>query len=439
MRAIFISYRRDDSEGHAGRLFEDLCDRFGKEAVFMDVAGIEAGRDFRRAIEAQVASCGVLLAIIGKNWLTVTDEKGRRRLDDPYDFVRLETAGALKRDIPVVPVLVHGAEMPSVDDLPDDLKDLAFRNGVGLTHARWASDVNLLIAALMPYVGETAPTPLPPSPPPPPPPPDRSTHRSQAWLIAPLGALAAGGLAYFVWDRFPSSPEVPTVAASAPGPTASTVAQAPAVVAKIAPVSTPAPTPAPAPAPAPAVTAAPTPAPAPAPVVVEKEVPSHVIAESPSPAPAPKPKPVDKPVVAHAPAPAPRPTPAPAPRPAYVAPSPAPAPVAAAPTPVTRIPPSSETQAPDIAVAAAPNPGSDQVGVPGAASMATRTITVGPDTKYVNVTGGETVRIQVGGRTFAWNFIGTRSSFDLARIAPAATLDHKVTVYVAPNPMYPKK
>ena len=71
--------------------------------------------------------------------------------------------------------------------------------------------------------------------------------------------------------------------------------------------------------------------------------------------------------------------------------------------------------------------------------MATRTITVGPDTKYVNVTGGEVVRLQVGGRTFVWNFIGTRSSFDLARIAPAATVDHKVTVYVAPNPMYPKK
>ena len=71
--------------------------------------------------------------------------------------------------------------------------------------------------------------------------------------------------------------------------------------------------------------------------------------------------------------------------------------------------------------------------------MATRTIVVGPDTKYVNVTGGEIVRIQIAGRTFVWNFIGTRSSFDLARIAPPGTLDRKVTVYVAPNPMYPKK
>ena len=140
MRAIFISYRRSDTEGQAGRLFDDLKQHFGEDAVFMDVAGLEAGRDFRRAIDSQVASCGVLLAIIGKQWLTATDERGVRRLDDPMDFVRLETASALKRDIPVVPVLVQGARMPHADELPDNLKDLSYRNGVELTHARWDSD-----------------------------------------------------------------------------------------------------------------------------------------------------------------------------------------------------------------------------------------------------------------------------------------------------------
>jgi hypothetical protein len=152
MRAIFISYRRDDAEGQAGRLFNDLTQHFGEDAVFMDVAGIEPGRDFRRVIDNQVSSCGVLLAIIGKGWLTAKDESGARRLDDPMDFVRLETASALKRDIPVVPVLVHAARMPRVDDLPEDLKDLAFRNGVELTHARWDSDVQVLVKALQPYV-----------------------------------------------------------------------------------------------------------------------------------------------------------------------------------------------------------------------------------------------------------------------------------------------
>ena len=152
MRAIFISYRREDAEGQAGRLFDDLAKQFGEHSVFMDVAGIEAGRDFRRAIDEQVASCGVLLAMIGKNWLNAKDQSGRRRLDDPMDFVRLETASAMKREIPVVPVLVQGASMPRAEQLPPDLADLAYRNGVELTHARWDSDVQVLVKALQPHV-----------------------------------------------------------------------------------------------------------------------------------------------------------------------------------------------------------------------------------------------------------------------------------------------
>ena len=152
MRAIFISYRRDDSEGEAGRLFDDLVKEFGEASVFMDVAGIEIGRDFRKAIDESVATCGVVLSVIGKGWIDAKNEAGERRLDSTSDFVRLETASALKRDIPVIPVLVRGASMPRADQLPDDLKDLAYRNGCELTHARWMSDVQLLIKALRPYV-----------------------------------------------------------------------------------------------------------------------------------------------------------------------------------------------------------------------------------------------------------------------------------------------
>jgi hypothetical protein len=152
MRSIFISYRREDSEGQAGRLFDDLATHFGRDSVFMDVAGIEPGRDFRQAIDQHVASCGVLLAMIGRVWMNAADASGRRRLDDPMDFVRLETAAALKRDIPVIPVLVHGAQMPRADELPQDLTNLAYRNAVELTHARWESDVQVLIRALHPYV-----------------------------------------------------------------------------------------------------------------------------------------------------------------------------------------------------------------------------------------------------------------------------------------------
>jgi len=152
VRAIFISYRREDAEGQAGRLFADLVKHFGEQAVFMDVATIEPGRDFRKAIDEHVGSCGVLLSLIGKDWLDAKDAGGQRRLDDESDFVRLETSSALKRDIPVVPVLVHGARMPKKEQLPADLQDLAYRNAIELTHARWDSDLTVLIKALSRYI-----------------------------------------------------------------------------------------------------------------------------------------------------------------------------------------------------------------------------------------------------------------------------------------------
>ena len=120
----------------------------------MDVAAIEPGRDFRKAIDQSIANCSVLLAMIGLEWLEAKDASGGRRLEDPNDFVRIELASALGRDIPVIPVLVRGARMPHADQLPDDLQDLAYRNAVELTHARWKSDVQVLIRALRPFMGE---------------------------------------------------------------------------------------------------------------------------------------------------------------------------------------------------------------------------------------------------------------------------------------------
>lgn len=157
-RAIFISYRRDDSEGEAGRLYDDLVRTYGDDSVFLDVAGINPGIDFRRAIDDNVATCGVLLAMIGPTWATIADENGHRRLENENDFVRLEIASALRREIPVIPVLVHEAKMPRPDQLPEDLKNLAYRNSVEITHARWNSDVQLLTAALAQYVKATSAT-----------------------------------------------------------------------------------------------------------------------------------------------------------------------------------------------------------------------------------------------------------------------------------------
>ena len=214
MRAIFISYRRDDTEGQAGRLFQDLSATFGSETVFMDVSGIEPGIDFRRAIEKQTESCGVLLALIGRNWLTITNPDGKRRLDDSNDVVRFETASALRRDIPVIPVLVQGARMPRPEELPDDLKDLAFRNSVEITHARWESDMQLLIKALHPHVQRAVPAqteaahrsaaaPEVPLYSASPSAPQSSPQRKRKWA-APLIALAAllvlGG-GWMIYDR----------------------------------------------------------------------------------------------------------------------------------------------------------------------------------------------------------------------------------------------
>jgi TIR domain len=148
MRKIFISYRRDDAEEAAGRLSDHLVTQFGRDNIFMDVDGIDPGRDFRKVIDETLTQCDVLLGVIGRNWLDTKDETGKRRLENDSDFVRLEIASALRRDIPVIPVRVQGATVPKPDQLPDDLKDFAYRNAVELTHERWNSDVQVLVEKL---------------------------------------------------------------------------------------------------------------------------------------------------------------------------------------------------------------------------------------------------------------------------------------------------
>jgi hypothetical protein len=103
---IFISYRRDDASFPAGRLYDRLSGHFRQNQIFMDVDNVEPGADFLEVIKASVGSCEVLIAVIGKDWLSSTDKEGKRRLDNPDDFVRIEIATALERGIPVVPVLV---------------------------------------------------------------------------------------------------------------------------------------------------------------------------------------------------------------------------------------------------------------------------------------------------------------------------------------------
>ena len=154
LRAIFISYRREDTQGEAGRLFDELAMAFGERNVFMDVDAIQPGRDFRKAIEESVQQCSVLLCMIGQEWATCSGAAGVSRLADTNDFVRVEIAHALRRDIPVIPVLVRGAQMPQAEQLPEDLRELVFRNAVEVGHARWKSDAQVLIRALRALVGD---------------------------------------------------------------------------------------------------------------------------------------------------------------------------------------------------------------------------------------------------------------------------------------------
>jgi hypothetical protein len=144
---VFICYRREDTSGYAGRLYDALQPRFG-ERLFMDVDSLSPGSDFVDVINETVGRSDVMLTLIGRNWLEARDRHGNRRLDDPEDYVRLEVATALERGIRLVPVLVGGAEMPTADSLPGDIAGLTRRHSVSLADEGWRSGVTDLVGRL---------------------------------------------------------------------------------------------------------------------------------------------------------------------------------------------------------------------------------------------------------------------------------------------------
>jgi formylglycine-generating enzyme required for sulfatase activity len=158
---VFISYRRDDSAGHAGRVHDRLAQEFGRDLLFMDVDAVPLGADFIKVLREEVARCDVLLAIIGPNWLNVRDEEGNRRLDNPNDFVRNEIGTALQRDIPVIPILLDGAKIPKPEQLPKDLEALTVRNGLDIRHASFHIDMDKLISGLKGQSGQVGALTLP--------------------------------------------------------------------------------------------------------------------------------------------------------------------------------------------------------------------------------------------------------------------------------------
>ncbi len=153
---IFICYRREDTSGQAGRLYDHLSNRFGKDRVFMDVDTIASGVDFTEKVIGNLSECNALLALIGRHWSAITDSNGRR-IDSPDDPVRVEIEVALQRNITVVPVLVDGAELPQVNDLPPSLQPLIRRQARELRHASFQSDVTRLIADIDEVIGRKQP------------------------------------------------------------------------------------------------------------------------------------------------------------------------------------------------------------------------------------------------------------------------------------------
>jgi hypothetical protein len=148
MAKIFISYRRSDSSGYAGRLVDRLHAAFGAENVFMDLDDIKPGVDFTAALHDAVGKCTALVALIGPNWLNASDATGARRIDDEQDFVRQEIGAALQRKIRVIPALVQRAEMPKAAELPKALAPLAVHQCMELSDSRWDYDVDQMIRAL---------------------------------------------------------------------------------------------------------------------------------------------------------------------------------------------------------------------------------------------------------------------------------------------------
>jgi TIR domain len=145
MPRILVSYRRADTAYLATMLHEMLAERFGGENVFIDVDSIPAGRDFRKHLEQAVTRCDIVLALIDEHWLDARDEIGRRRLDQPADWVRLELETALGRDIPVIPLLVSGACIPPEEALPAPLRGLAYRQALPLRSGRdFKHDVEMI-------------------------------------------------------------------------------------------------------------------------------------------------------------------------------------------------------------------------------------------------------------------------------------------------------
>ena len=149
--SVFISYRRDDSADITGRIYDRLIEHFSRDIVFKDVDSIPLGIDFRQHLEKALSQCRVMIAVVGNEWMGSAE--GKRRIDDPRDHVRLELELALSRNIPVIPVLVRKATIPTEEALPSSLRSLSYRNGIQVRpDPDFHGDVDRLIKGIEPHL-----------------------------------------------------------------------------------------------------------------------------------------------------------------------------------------------------------------------------------------------------------------------------------------------
>jgi len=149
---LFLCYRREDTSDAAGRLHDRLVNAYGDDCVFMDIDSVPLGIDFVDHVSEQISKCRAVIVMIGKQWIKVKDKRRRRRLDNEDDLVRAEIAAALQQKVPVIPVLVQDATMPVGDELPENIRLLARRNGISISASRWRTDVERLIKELDPVM-----------------------------------------------------------------------------------------------------------------------------------------------------------------------------------------------------------------------------------------------------------------------------------------------
>jgi hypothetical protein len=186
MAGTFISYRREDAAGYAGRLRESLERRLGASRVFRDVDTLRPGQDFVQAIESRLSDCAVMLSVIGREWATARDLTGNRRLDEPYDFVRLEIAAALARpNVLVVPVLVEGAVMPAASELPENIRALTRRHAVSVRDETWDADVDRLVNVIESAISMRDPSRA-----------DAPISAARLWVAAALAVVIVGLLIF---------------------------------------------------------------------------------------------------------------------------------------------------------------------------------------------------------------------------------------------------